>query len=94
MIYLLGMAVSMQRLFRQFGHIQGYHFEVLLILCFVSYFCGEFIFWDILDPTLFYLAYTSDYECDHAMKMADAVFQIISYIEWPLSFQIIFTFLT
>ena len=79
----------MQRLFRNFGHITGYSAEIFIGTTFFI-FIGYLIFFYVSTPTIIFLINTSDYHCTEGMKDFYTTMQSLSYIAWPLCFQVIF----
>lgn len=87
--YLIIMAVKMQRLFRQYGHIKGYCGEILIAICY-SMFCFYLSLWYLVQPITIVVINTSDYECSNLMKSVFMVLYSADNLVWPLSFQLIF----
>lgn len=60
--YLLDMGVKLQRIFRQFGHVEGRSGTVVMFVSYVFY-CGFLFYWYIFKPVILLLINTSDFSC-------------------------------
>ena len=89
-MYLIAMGFTIQRILREYGFIEGYKGEILLICIYTIHFLSNMIRQFIIMPALLLRIDTSSYECSHQVTGFMQVLYLTFRVGWPLGYQILF----
>ena len=88
--YLIDMALRMQTLFRQCGHVKGYYGEILIGLLYLLL-LAYLLLQSVAKPLLMVQVYSDEtFECSDSIRYGFAALQVISNCVWPLVPQMMF----